>query len=49
MRVVISPRASIYGAKLLASGMKEKLVEELVVWKGVSNEIRTKIKECFLI
>lgn len=43
MRVVISPRASIYGAKLLASGMKEKLVEELVVWKGVSSEIRGKI------
>lgn len=43
MRVVISPRASIYGAKLLASGMKEKMVEELVVWKGVSSEIRSKI------
>lgn len=43
MRVVISPRASIYGAKLLANGMKEKLVEELVVWKGVSSDIRTKI------
>ena len=46
MRVVISPRASIFGAKLLASGMKEKLVEELVVWKGISKEIRTKISEC---
>lgn len=43
MRVVISPRASISGAKLLASGMDENLVEELVVWKGVSPEIRTKI------
>lgn len=43
MRVVISPRASIFGAKLLASGMKEKQVEELVVWKGVSTEIRSKI------
>lgn len=43
MRVVISPRASIFGAKLLASGMKEKMVEELVVWKGVSAEIRSKI------
>ena len=45
MRVVISPRASIFGARLLAAGMKESLVEELVVWKGVSAEIRTKIKE----
>lgn len=43
MRVVISPRASIFGAKLLASGMKEKLVEELVIWKGVSAEIRSKL------
>ncbi|MDD4817333.1 MAG: AAA family ATPase [Victivallaceae bacterium] len=43
MRVVISPRASIFGAKLLAAGMKEKQVEELVVWKGVSAEIRSKI------
>lgn len=43
MRVVISPRASIFGAKLLASGMKEQLVEELVIWKGVSAEIRSKL------
>ena len=43
MRVVISPRASINGAKLLASGLPEKLVEELTVWKGVSAEIRSKI------
>lgn len=43
MRVVISPRASISGAKLLASGMDENLVEELVIWKGVAPEIRTKI------
>lgn len=43
MRVVISPRASIFGSKLLAAGMKEKQVEELVVWKGVSAEIRSKI------
>ena len=43
MRVVISPRASIFGSKLLASGMKEQQVEELVVWKGVSAEIRSKI------
>ena len=43
MRVVISPRASIFGAKLIASGMDENLVEELVVWKGVSAEIKSKI------
>ena len=44
MRVVISPRASIYGAKLLASGMDMKLVEELVVWKGVAEDIRCKLQ-----
>lgn len=43
MRVVISPRASIFGAKLLANGMKEKLVEDLVLWKGISEDIRKKI------
>jgi MoxR-like ATPase len=43
MRVVISPRASIFGAKLLANGMKEKLVEDLVLWKGLSEDIRKKI------
>lgn len=44
MRVVISPRASIHGAKLIAAGMSEKLAEELTVWKGVSAEIRSKIQ-----
>lgn len=43
MRVVISPRASIFGAKLLANGMKEKLVEDLVLWKGISEDIKQKI------
>ena len=43
MRVVISPRASINGARLLASGFKEKVVEEMVIWKGISEEIRKKI------
>lgn len=44
MRVVISPRASIHGAKLIAAGMSEKLAEELTVWKGISAEIRSKIQ-----
>jgi hypothetical protein len=42
-RVVISPRASIFGAKLLANGMKESLVEDLVLWKGIAEDIRKKI------
>lgn len=44
MRVVISPRASIYGARLLAAGIPEKHVEEMVLWKGVSAEIRSKVE-----
>ncbi|MGE4300860.1 MAG: AAA family ATPase [Victivallaceae bacterium] len=42
-RVIISPRASIFGARLLASGMAESKVEELVVWKGVAPEIKSRI------
>jgi energy-coupling factor transporter ATP-binding protein EcfA2 len=33
-RVVISPRASIYGAKLLAAGWNMSEVEESTIWKG---------------
>ena len=44
MRVVISPRASIFGAKLLAAGLPEKAVEDLVVWKGVAEDIKNKIR-----
>lgn len=43
-RVVISPRASIFGARLLAAGFPQNQVEELVIWKGVSPEIKSKIK-----
>lgn len=42
-RVVISPRASIFGARLLAGGFPQNQVEELVIWKGVSPEIKSKI------
>ena len=44
MRVVISPRASIFGAKLLAAGMPEKTVEDLVVWKGIAEDMKKKIR-----
>lgn len=35
VRHIISPRASIYGARLLAAGMERKLVEERCIWKGL--------------
>lgn len=42
--VVISPRASIYGARLLAVGIPEKRVEELVLWRGIPASTVEKIK-----
>lgn len=44
LSVVISPRASIYGAKLLAVGIPEKRVEELVLWRGIPAGTVEKIK-----
>ena len=42
-RIVISPRASIHGAKLLAIGWKQELVEERVIWKGIDPELKKRI------
>jgi len=42
-RVVISPRATIYGAKLLRAGWKQDLVEDRVIWKGMDSELRARI------
>lgn len=43
-RVVVSPRASIEGAKLLAAGFKEIEVESMILWKGIAPDIRKKIE-----
>lgn len=42
-RIVISPRASIHGAKLLATGWKQKDVEDRVIWKGIDDELKDRI------
>lgn len=42
-RIVISPRASIHGAKLLAAGWAANVVEDRVIWKGVDEELRLRI------
>lgn len=48
-RHIISPRATIYGSKLLANGLSLKEVEAMVMFKGLANDevnkIRTKMKE----
>ena len=42
-RMVISPRASIYGAKLLTSGWDQKTVENRVIWKGLDEDLKKRI------
>lgn len=40
----VTPRASEYGVKMLASGMKQSNVEELLLWNGLPTEDVKKIK-----
>lgn len=42
-RIVISPRASQHGAKLLTLGWKQDTVEERVIWKGIDEELKKRI------
>lgn len=42
-RVVISPRASIYGSKLLASGWTQPIVEDRLIWKGMDEDLKARI------
>lgn len=43
VRHIVSPRASIAGAKLLASGMDRKTVEQATVWKGLPEEAYNRV------
>lgn len=43
-RIVISPRASIYGSKLLGIGWEWKVVEDRVIWKGIDGELKKRIE-----
>jgi cobaltochelatase CobS len=42
-RIVISPRASIHGARLLKAGWKHNVVEERVIWKGIDKDLKERI------
>ena len=44
IRHVVSPRASIFGAKLLAIGMKREMVEKTILWKGIDEATKQKIE-----
>ena len=43
VRHLVSPRASIMGAKLLEAGMDLEQVKEMTVWKGIDRATREKI------
>ncbi|OAV71849.1 ATPase family associated with various cellular activities (AAA) [Bacteroidales bacterium Barb4] len=45
IRHVVSPRASIFGAKLLANGMPRDSVEQTILWKGLDETTKNKILE----
>jgi len=45
LRHVISPRASIMGAKLLKAGFSEKELEPILVFKGLNKEACDKIRQ----
>lgn len=45
IRFVVSPRASIKGAQLLAAGFSESEVEEMVLWKGMDEATKNSIKK----
>ena len=43
VRTIISPRATFNGEKLLASGLTQKQVEEMVIYKGLNSDERNLI------
>lgn len=43
VRLLVSPRASFRGARLLAAGVKWARVEELTLWKGTDKATREKV------
>lgn len=44
VRHVVSPRASIMGARLLAAGLDRKMVEEATIWKGLPQDARQRVE-----
>lgn len=45
IRHVVSPRQSIMGAKLLAAGMARETVESIVIWQGMTEAEKTRVRE----
>ncbi len=42
-RIVISPRATIYGAKLLSINWSQDKVEDRLIWKGLDKDLKDRI------
>ena len=47
LSVLITPRASIFGVKLLRAGFAESEVAEMCIWKGMDATTRSKIERGF--
>ena len=43
LKMIVSPRASMQGADLLDAGFKIEEVLEMVIYKGISNDVKTKL------
>lgn len=43
LKMIVSPRASMQGADLLDAGFKIEEVLDMVIYKGVSNDVKTKL------
>lgn len=43
VRHIVSPRASIMGARMLAAGMSREVVEEACIWKGLDASNRARV------
>lgn len=43
-RIIVSPRASIYGSQLLAIGYPRDVVCDMTIWKGADKALRAKVE-----
>jgi MoxR-like ATPase len=42
-QIVVSPRASIFGAKMLAAGEPQEIVENMLIFNGIAETSKNKI------
>jgi MoxR-like ATPase len=49
VRHIVSPRASIRGAAMLAQGIERKQVEEACIWKGLPTDARSRVEHAMRV